>query len=273
MKNFLCLFSALTLVLASCSNDDNNNSEDEVSAIVPKTLNYTSIDFPSENETYVTTYKGNKIVSSKDSGGRTDYIYEGNLIVKEVNYDTESESGKDVKSDEIIYVYANGKLASSYYNEGFSASFPDGQYKRRKVFTHNIDGTVKVEKYNTNSTSGIEVKSNYIEVLTFANGNLVKSVESNSESNDTFTATYEYDAKNNPLKNILGFSLLIEHSEGEGANSSVNNVVKYTVSYSVNAESNVYKRELVYDGNGFPTKITNYKKDGVTVNLINEYTY
>ena len=268
MKKQLCLFVVAALTLASCSNDDNNAEN----TILPKVLKYTDIDYPSDNATYSSTYNGNKIVSVKDEAGRTDYTYDGDLIVKEVNYDTESEVGKDVKSDEVVYTYANGKLVGELSSEGFSAEFPAGEYKIRRVYTYNADGTVKAEKYNTNST-GVEQKSNYVEVLTFANGNLVKSVETNSEFDSVFTAVYEYDAKNNPLKNILGFNLLIGHSEGEGSVSSVNNVVKYTASNSVNTESNVYKRELIYDTNGFPTKITSYKKDGTTIDRTNEYTY
>lgn len=272
MKKLLCLFVTTALTLASCSNDD-NNAENAESTILPNTIKYTDIDYPSENATYTCKYNGNKIVSTTDEAGRTDYTYEGDVIVKEVNYDTESEKGKDVKSDETTYAYANGKLVSSSFVEGFSANFPNGQYKSRRVFTHNADGTVKVEKYQTNSVTGLESKSNYVEVLTFENGNLIKSVETNTEFNSVFTAVYEYDTKNNPLKNILGFSLLKDHSEGEGSLSSVNNVVKYTASYSSNNESNVYKRELVYNEKGFPLKITSYKKDGITIEGINEYTY
>ncbi|MCC9073308.1 hypothetical protein LNQ49_17155 [Flavobacterium sp. F-65] len=280
MKKILCLFSALTLVLTSCSNDKDDNSvgsvEDsvgDVSVVLPKILKYTDIEDSSENATYISTYDGNKILSTKDEAGRTDYTYDGNFIVKEINYDTESIPGKDVISDVTVYSYVNGKLVESSFTEAYSTDFPNGKYKRRTVFTHNTDGTVKREVYKTDYATGIEEKSNYFEVLTYANGNLVKSVETNSEMNSVFTATYEYDDKNNPLKNILGFSLLIDHSEGEGSMSSVNNTVKYTASYSVNAEANVYKRELVYDANGYPAKITSYKNDGTTVNRIDEYTY
>ncbi len=280
MKNFLCLFSALTLVLASCSNDKDDNSIDsvddsvgDISVVLPKILKYTDIENLSENATYISTYDGNKILNIKDEAGRTDYTYDGNFIVKEINYDTESIPGKDVISDVTVYSYVNGKLVESSYTEAYSTDFPNGQYKRRTVFTHNTDGTVKSEVYSTDYTTGIEIKSAYVELLSYTNGNLVQSVQTNSEHNGVFTATYEYDTKNNPLKNILGFSLLIDHSEGEGSRSSVNNTVKYTASYSINAEANVYKRELVYDANGYPVKIISYKNDGTTENRIDEYTY
>lgn len=272
MKKQLFLFVVAAFTLASCSSDD-NNAENAEDTILPKTLKYTDIDFPAENATYNSKYSGNKIVSTTDEFGRTDYTYDGDLIVKEVNYDTESVKGKDVISDVTTYTYASGKLVSSSYAESFSTAYPDGEYRNRRVLTYNADGTIKVEIYKTNSTTGLEEKSDYFEVLTFANGNLIKIVETNTEFNTSFTALYEYDTKNNPLKNILGFNLLKDHSEGEGSLSSVNNVVKYTTSYSVNTDSNVYKRELTYNEKGYPVKNTAYKKDGITIARTNEYTY
>jgi hypothetical protein len=273
MKKLLYLFTASLFALSSCSSDENDNSVDVANGILPKILKYTDIEDPLENAIYLSTYDGNKILSTKQNKGRTDYTYDGNFIVKKINYGTVGIFGKEVISDVTVYSYLNGKLVETSYAEGYSTDFPDGKYKRRTVFTYNADGTVKREIYTKNYGIEIEYKSNYVEVLTFANGNLVKTVETNSEINSVFTSTYEYDNKNNPLKNILGFSLLINHSEGEGAMSSVNNIVSYTASYNNNVVPNVYKREYVYDANGYPIKITLYKNDGTTNNRTNEYTY
>ncbi|MCC9073309.1 hypothetical protein LNQ49_17160 [Flavobacterium sp. F-65] len=272
MKKLLYLFTASLFVLSSCSSDD-DNSVDVVNGILPKILKYTDVEDPLENVIYLSTYDGNKILSTKQNRGRTDYTYDGNFIVKKINYGTVGIFGKEVISDVTVYSYLNGKLVETSYVGAYSTDFPDGKYKTRTVFTHNTDGTVKREIYTKNYGIEIEYKSNYIEILTFANGNLVKTVETNSEINSVFTSTYEYDNKNNPLKNILGFSLLINHSEGEGSMSSVNNIVNYTSSYDSNIEPNVYKREYVYDANGYPSKITSYKKNSTTANRINEYTY
>lgn len=45
MKKILCLFSALALVLASCSSDDNQDSN----AVLPRTIKYSNIEYPSDN--------------------------------------------------------------------------------------------------------------------------------------------------------------------------------------------------------------------------------
>ena len=272
MKKLLCLVGALSLVFASCSSEEENNSENGADAILPKTVKYTDTDFPSDNATYVSTYSDTKVLSVKNEYGRTDYTYDGDFIVKEVNYDTESDSNKDVKSDETTYKYSNGKLSESSFVESFSTEYPNGKYKNRKVYTHNVDGTVKVETYKTNPEIGPEYKSIVVSVLTFANGNLVKSVDAIAETNNVlFNNVYEYDTKNNPFKNILGFNLLIGYNGIEGSMSSVNNIIKYTTSYGDVTE--VYKREFIYDANGYPTKISFYKNDGITVDSTNEYTY
>lgn len=100
---------------------------------------------------------------------------------------------------------------------------------------------------------------------------MVKEVQTSEGSSTVYTHVYEYDTKNNPFKNILGFNLLLEYED-----TSTNNVIKHTSSVSGSATPStplVYKKEYVYDANGYPTKATSYKADGTTVSEINEYTY
>jgi hypothetical protein len=271
MKKLLCLFSASLLVLTSCSKDD-DNTPDPATSILAKTVKNTNPSYPSENSSSTVIYNGNKIVSIKEESRRVDYTYDGNVIIKTTSYDI--ESGKDVKSFEISYTYANNKLAAYSYAENFTTQFPTGEYKGRSVFTHNSDGTVKRESYSTNSTTGVETKDSYIYVSTFVNGNLVKEVGTDGipGSKSVRTDVYEYDSKNNPLKNVLGFNLLLDND----GMSSVNNVVRHTSTEVYGSSTygpDVYKTDYVYDANGYPTKGTVYKKDGTTVDEINEYTY
>lgn len=275
MKKLLCLFSVVVASLTSCSNND-NDTPNTASAILPKTSKYTDPDHPSENSTTTAVYNGNKIVSLKDENSRTDYTYDGNVIVKSVSY--KIVDGKDVKNYEESYTYTNNKLATVTHADNFSTEYPTGEYKDKSVYTHNADGTVKRESYDIDTTTGVETKDSYTYVNTFVNGNLVKAVATNgtilgSSSYYSHTDLYEYDTKNNPFKNILGFNLLMQ-----GETSSLNNIVKHTSSsiYGSGSDTSgpfVYKTEYVYDANGFPTKRTSYKEDGTTVNEINEFTY
>lgn len=271
MKKIFFLFSFSLLVLASCSNDDNSTT-DSVTSILPKTVIYTYPSYPSENSISTFVYNGNKIVSSKNEIGRTDYTYDGNVIVKATGYVI--VSGKDVKSYEGLYTYLNNKLTTYSYAEGFTAQFPEGQRRGRSVYTYNSDGTVKRESYSTDTTTGIEYKGYFTTVSTFVSGNLVKAVTTSEAPGSNYVSTdvYEYDSKKNPLRNVLGFNLLLD----DKGKYSVNNIVKHTTS-SVNGPGvpgpYVYQTEYAYDTNGYPTKATVYQKDGVTIDGITEYIY
>ncbi|AXB56731.1 hypothetical protein [Flavobacterium fluviale] len=272
MKKILCLFGVLTLALASCSkDDDDNNSGNGTNAILVKTVTVTYPEYPSENSESGVTYNGNKLVSVSGKDSRTDYTYEGNLIVKQIDY--EIEDGKDSKSYEVSYRYTNGKLAESIYSENFTSQYPFGQYKGRSVYTYNPDGTVKRDSYSTDYNTGIETKSPYIALLTLVNGNITKSVVTYTtpSSHYVYTSEYEYDTKNTPLKNVLGYSLLLGEDE-----SSSNNIVKrtkFSVYGSEVLEPYVNKTTYEYNANGYPTKKIEYREDGVTVEAITEYTY
>lgn len=273
MKKILCLFSASLLLFASCSSNDDNSSDlpsTSTLSILPKTVKFSSPSYPSDNSISTVTYNGNKIVSAKTGSERTDYVYDGNVIVKVTSYDT--KSGKDVKSYEESYTYVDNKLATYYYVGNFTTQFPTGQYKGRSVYTYNSDGTVKAESYNIEPSTGVESKSSTTKVLTFVNGNLVKNVITETATGYYNIELYEYDSKNSPFKNITGFHLLINSSEF----SSVNNIIKESysnVSGTTTYGPDVYKKDFVYDANGFPTKQTTYEKDGKTVEEIIEYTY
>lgn len=265
MKKTLCLLGALILTITSCSSNDNDSGTTET-AILPKTVKFSKPDYPLENTTSTITYDGNKIVSAIDQETKTIFTYEGNVIVKMIEYDVTNGD----KEEEESYSYTNGKLTSTLYARNFTSKYPFGQYKGRYTYTYNLDGTVKKETYNVNAETGVESKIDYLEVYTFQNGNLVKLVATDQPSglSSVRTSLYEYDAKNNPFRNVLGYNLLIDAD-----NCSVNNLTKHSYSYSGDAASSSYKTVYEYNDKGYPTKATLYKQDGVTVNEITEYTY
>lgn len=273
MKKLLCLFSASLLVLTSCSsNEDNSPTDNTVAVILPKTIKSTYPSSPADNSIETLTYNGNKIVNVKYEGVRVDYVYDGDLIVKETTY--EIQNGKDVKAFEENYTYVDNKLTASTFLDFLN---PSGQpFKKRSVYIYNADGTVKKESYSTNTATNIETKDAEISVNTYANRNLVKQVRTSLGSSPGYDSSdifvYEYDSKNNPLKNILGLNLLQDYY----VTVSVNNAVKRThsfVSGSTSSVLSVYKTDYVYNDNGYPIKETHYTSDGTKVDYITEYTY
>lgn len=82
--------------------------------------------------------------------------------------------------------------------------------------------------------------------------------------------TYEYDAKNNPLKNVTGLSLLLN----DGA--AVNNIVKETgISGSgANISTNVITYSYKYDANNYPIEqVKTYTSGNSVSTYTTQYVY
>ncbi|PJJ09259.1 hypothetical protein CLU83_2600 [Flavobacterium sp. 1] len=252
MKKISCLFSALILVLiSSCSSDDSSSDSDN-NFVLPKTITMTYPDFPSYNRREVITYDGNKILTSVDEYSKTVFTYDGSLIIKQVEFDIDYK-GNEVKYAEISYTYENGKLKTRILKKGFSTEYPNGQFIYKTVYTHVSDNEVTYVFYSVDAKTNIEVKEHQ-GILNYKDGNLVKEDES----------VYEYDDKNAPFKNILGYNLLL-YEVGIGNNNIT------SASSSLNPFG--YIRNYIYGDNGYPTKMTSYRSDGKTIEYITEYTY
>ncbi|WP_291143066.1 hypothetical protein [Flavobacterium sp. UBA7680] len=281
-KNLFYFLTAFLVVLSSCSSvDEDTNSNNKTYnmklgqqfVVLPKTIKISNSDNSSEIlETL--SYNGNKIVSKTSKNERTDYTYEGDFIVKEIKYNT--QSGSDVKKEEYSYAYENNKLVSTAYSKNFTAKYPNGSYRERSVYTYNADSNAVMKTYykdleffEAEKLGDIELERN-IDQLTFVNGNLTKRVSViswgsyiNYYDTDTTEYLYEYDTNNNPFKNVLGFDLLMK-------DVFVNNAVKTTMSsvlwngnYLNSNSSNI---EYVYNEEGYPVKVSERFK-------ITEYIY
>jgi hypothetical protein len=245
MKKLLCLFGASLLVLTSCSSDDNNSSEP--TAILLKKMSYVS---SGESYTVDFTYSGNKIISNVDSyGDKTTFTYTGDLITKIV--DTDDKGDVDYTTE---FTYTNGKLTSEISLEA------GDEYKYKTKYVHNTDGTISFEEFRVAVATGVEQEYGYIGKYTYKDGNLVKKEKSyyGSES----STTYEYDAKNHPIKNVLGFNLLLNDEE-----SYINNIVKTTYSNSADIYTNTYN----YNAEGFPTEQKSFNNG--TLDGTSTFTY
>ncbi len=258
MKNLLLLFSALTLLLTSCSSDDNNSSEDK--SILPKTISFI---FPNAqlgtNSIGTLIYEGNKIVSLTREDSKTVYTYDGNSIVKQEQFDLSSQ-GTAIKNKEVEYTYEKGKLKTRLFK-----IFQDGDSKpyliSKTVYTHTSDVLVNYVNY---SSSGIKEGEGSFE---FKNGNIIKEIQISGTL--TTTTTHEYDAKNNPLKNIAGFNLLLNEIDGFGNN----NITKTTRVMTEYPNPSVYLQTYIYNENGYPAKATSFDGGGISVEYEREYTY
>lgn len=247
MKKLLYLFITGLLVLTSCSNDDKS------SPILLKKRTHTANDGVLSYEDMV--YDGDKIISITDQGGAVvKYTYTGDLISKTEKVNV---NGKVTSTTE--YTYTSGKLASSI-QKGTDAKF---YYKTK--YTHNTDGTVSYDQFKgTVATGGEEDYGNG--KLTFKDNNLVKLelIKSGSQR------VYEYDVKNNPLKNVAGLGLLLENE------TAVNNVVKKTITSGSGAavRTDIVTYSYKYDANNYPIEeVQTYKSGDFVVTETTKYVY
>jgi len=263
MKKLLLLCVALVAVLTSCANDDSSeNSFPEDSSILPKTISYTYPDISLGTNSKITlSYDGNKILTSVEDDTKTIFTYTGNVITRQEKFDVDSK-GIETKDIEVNYTYENGKLKTRVTKN----KYPDGEYIGKTVYIHTSENLVSFTNYSVNSDTKIETKINDGS-LTYENGNLIKyqSVNGNSVS----TRFFEYDGKNNPCKNILGFNLLLL----DGIDFSVNNILKINRVETEFPDPVIYLTTYVYNDKNYPIKHTSFAGDGKSIEYEIEYTY
>jgi hypothetical protein len=264
MKKLSLLFSVFALLMASCSSDD--TSSEDVATILPKTISYT---YPSSdlgtNSKSTITYSGNKIVSIIDEDSKTLFTYDGDVIIKQELLSID-QKGNQSKRKEVSYTYENGKLKTRIYKTDITAEYPEGNYTQKTVYTYTSSNLISYVNYLVDRTSKLETKIGE-GTLTYEAGNLVK--EQQKVSSVTTTRVYEYDTKNNPLKNILGYNLLLNEVSELGKN----NVTKTTSSASDYPNSAVFLTTYTYNENGYPIKQTSFDGGGKSIEYEIEYTY
>jgi len=248
-KNLFYFLAASFVVFASCSKDDDSISEEKL--LLPKKEIYTNASYPQENSTVSYVYDGNKIVSlTYDNGDKTNFTYTGNFITSAVY--TESYGGRTY-STTTTFTYENNRLKS--YLEVYS----DSSSSRKKIYTYNENGTISTKTVLINPET--QEESNYENSLFTldSKGNIVKA-----EFNG-YTNTIEYDTKNSPFKNVLGYSLLLDSDIFDKEINSSNNVLKV-----------IEKTREVIEGTTI--FVNTYNSDNYLIKSVNgsesfEYTY
>jgi hypothetical protein len=264
MKKILYAFVFLNLLLVSCSDSENDSPTEEIQ-FFPKTIKTTFPDFPQDNSTLILTYDGNKILNVVDETTKTKFTYDGNLITKQEIYNLETQGIETIKK-RIVYEYESGKLKSKITTSNFDSNHPNGDFIRKEVYTYKSEGIISYSQLDVSVKTNTETKRGDVN-LTYKSDNLIKLEEINIDPNISNTVfVFEYDDKNNPLKNILGFNLILNEY-------SINNAIKKTVKDRLGSSIAVYNSTSIYNTNGYPTKITSFTSDGKTPEYISEYTY
>ncbi|TCN51056.1 hypothetical protein D0809_22795 [Flavobacterium circumlabens] len=268
MKKLLFLFCTVTFVLTSCSNDENSspeNSSQDDNSVVPKTISYI---YPSlllgVDSKSSAMYSGNKILNSSEEGYKTVFTYDGDFITKQEVFKLDKQGNQTIVK-EVAYTYENGKLKTRIYRVIINGQSGSSDYIQKTVYTQNTNDLISYLNYSVDATTKIESLINE-GTLTYENGNLVKLQQ--KINSITTTSVYDYDTKQNPLKNILGFNLLLDEIYGFGKN----NIIKKTKTSSENTNPTVYLTSYIYNERGYPIKNTSLSGGG-SVEYEIEYTY
>jgi hypothetical protein len=207
-----------------------------------------------DNEVYTYIYNGSKIATEKDLvyGGLRTYIYNGDIITKIV----ETQNGVEIGN--IAYTYdANNRLTKFVETEGTSIVST-----RNYVYISNdhvtITETNNQPTFNSNKTT---VQDAYLNT----DGSLKNFTETITIKNNagvvtqTGTGTLQtiiYDAKNNPFKNVTGYSKILIAN-----NISIHNILDYTyngqsvfVGSGTGSNWQIYKNTHTYNSANYPTK-------------------
>jgi hypothetical protein len=240
--NYLFLITIFIGILTSCSEDLDDNFKVK---LLTKVI---EVNQDESTSTINFTYDGSKIETIESESTNKTFTYSGNLISKiiEVNKITKAQTTFD-------YIYTNSLLTTVISSDNYTLNY-----------IHQSNGTVSYQKTTTDVNNVIILLEHG--TLYFQNQNLIKFEKTldNTGINIVTKKTLEfaYDKKVNPLKNITGFTKLLNQTS---LFSSNNSTLKQDINSTNNLETETYISSLV------PThKAYNYDKDGYPKELISD---
>lgn len=244
MKKIICLFIITIFIssLTSCSGDQDDSFKVK---LLKKVI---EVNEDESTSTIDFTYDGNKIETIESEVFTKTFTYTGNLITEIVELEKTTQLSKT--SD---YIYDGDKLTSIVSSDNYSLNY-----------TYHSNGTISYQKTTTDDDDSIILLEQG--TLNFHNQNISENKKTDSTTGTTIIATetlsLEYDNKVNPLKNITGFSKLLDHFN----HISSNNITKNTrINSTKFLETDEETSSLVYSSLKY-----NYDQDGYPKELISD---
>ena len=263
MKKIVLLCVILVATFASCSSDDAApviEIPTENGTLIKKiSYDYSDNSF---NETITYNYDGVKLIEGiYDDSTKEKYFYTGDAITK-----IEYRSATNELEYQDLFSYNNdGKLIEYRFQDFFDDS------EEKSLYVYNGDNTITETQINgpinNTITTGFQSK------LYLAGDEVVKK-----EQLFAFGATYNYnyDSKNSPFRNVLGYGAIVLVSFGDhelfGKNQNITSIFDETnnSAYMTNTS--------VYNAGNFPTAVTSvaifdveFPSDSQSVNVVYLY--
>ncbi len=238
----IVLFTLIASAFASCSSDDSGNQPTQGGVLLASTVQTTGSDSYTTNY----SYNGNKIVSAVNVGGETTlYTYTGNAIT---GIEVQNSGGNT--SYEFEFTYSNGRLSEAKRTQTGTGMV------LRQTFSYPNATSITGQTFLGNATSQTQLL--YDQVYTIGQNEEVSTV-ANTANGTTTTYSYTYDAKNNPFKNVVGWSDLLLL---QGVNHNI------LTSVSPNGSE-----EIVYQYNSEDYPSTSTRTSTGSTPIVTTYTY
>lgn len=241
LKEIVGILVVVLMTLCSCTT--------ETIEQVPMLKRIVEVSVDGTSNTTTLNYNGNKIATIDKVDAFLEFYYTGDLITKIVEL-TKSNS----HTNTLEYSYSVGKLTKIISSDNYVINY-----------VHNSDGTISYEKLAKDSNNN-DVKI-YHGTLYFQNENLIKEekIFDNTGIGVLVKNTVEiaYDAKNNSLNNILGFSKLLDYSKEVSTNNTIINIevssIKNADDDQVTSSIKRNDSQIEYNSNGYPIEIVSEK--------------
>jgi hypothetical protein len=215
MKKILYLLSIAFIMLQSCSSDNNSENSNSSGNMLLKRLEYSDISVP-----IYFIYNGTKLnyFSYGETGLlKKQFTYSGDLITKAEWFENGVATG-----EKDTYFYSNNILSE---HRKYS---PGAVLERIYKYVYNSDGTIDLTSENSNGDI-----INFAKLYLDPNGNVI-----NSESSSSVFVLFEYDNKNNPYRNITGYSEIFLTDPNLGNNNLTKKVFTNSSYYNYNYQYN-----------------------------------
>lgn len=191
------------------------------------------------------TYAGNRIERIDEVDKSTSFTYVNNLITEAIILNKITWTQNTLK-----YSYENDQLVQIVSSENYVINY-----------SYKSDETVSYEKIQKDS--GNNVVSHLRGVLYFQNNNLMKDERTFSDPNSNVqiveSENFEYDAKINPMHNVLGFGKLLHYSKHVSPNNSKSfwesSEVHYVTEDQLTSSATGFRSIYKYDSDGYPTEV------------------
>lgn len=193
-------------------------------------------------------YTGNKISYVTDSDGfRVNFFYDGDLIAREESYE-----GTELV-EKVFYTYDSSSNLVTYVTIDLVEDSG-----KRITYIHNTNGTISFQEYGGDSNAQDEIGNSG----TISNTRYIEnSINPITSEPQVFTNTFTYDTKNNPFKNIVGYSKIYFAESYEALNFN-NNLLSHSEQIDSDAPYDIETLIYTYNAGNYPTKIIHNNGSG-----------